>query len=141
MFKFLMTSSLQAFHVMAKPTGARCNLECDYCFFLKKDRLYPDSDFRMSPETMEAYIRQTIEGHRIPEVSIAWQGGEPTLMGLDFFRRVVGVEQKYLKPGMRVLDIGLMLTCYLLGILLFVVKSIRELIAGQTLPDMSKSLS
>jgi uncharacterized protein len=94
--------TLQAFHVMAKPTGAQCNLECDYCFFLKKDRLYPDSDFRMSDETMEAYIRQTIEGYRVPEVTIAWQGGEPTLMGLDFFRRAVEVEKKYIKPGMHI---------------------------------------
>jgi len=94
--------TLQAFHVMAKPTGAQCNLECDYCFFLKKDRLYPDSNFRMSDETMETYIRQTIEGHRVPEVTIAWQGGEPTLMGLDFFRRAVEVEKKYTKPGMKI---------------------------------------
>jgi uncharacterized protein len=94
--------NLRAFHVMAKPTGARCNLECDYCFFLKKSLLYPDSDFRMSDETMETYIRQTIEGHQVPEVTIAWQGGEPTLMGLDFFRRAVEVEKKYIRPGMRI---------------------------------------
>ena len=93
---------LPAFHVMAKPTGAQCNLECDYCFFLKKESLYPGSDFRMSDETMEAYIRQTIEGHKVPEVTIAWQGGEPTLMGLDFFRRAVEVEKKYTRPGMRI---------------------------------------
>jgi uncharacterized protein len=93
--------SLSAFHVMAKPTGARCNLACDYCFFLKKERLYPASDFRMTDETMEAYIRQTIEGQAAPEVTIAWQGGEPTLMGLDFFRRAVAVEKKYARPGQR----------------------------------------
>ena len=91
--------ALQAFHVMAKPTGAQCNLECDYCFFLKKDQLYPDSDFRMSEETMESYIRQTIEGHHVPEVTIAWQGGEPTLMGLDFFRRSIEFQQKHKKTG------------------------------------------
>jgi uncharacterized protein len=91
-----------AFHVMAKPTGARCNLSCDYCFFLKKDRLYPGSNFRMSDEVMEAYIRQTIEAHRVPQVTIAWQGGEPTLMGLDFFRRAVDVEKKYARPGMQI---------------------------------------
>ena len=95
-------NALPAFHVMAKPTGARCNMACDYCFFLKKDRLYPESDFRMSDETMEAYIRQTIEGHGVPEVTIAWQGGEPTLMGLDFFRRAVAVEKKYARPGQRI---------------------------------------
>jgi uncharacterized protein len=93
-------STPQAFHVMAKPTGARCNLNCAYCFFLKKDRLYPGDRFRMSDDLMERYIRQTIEGHRTPEVVIAWQGGEPTLMGLDFFRRSVEVEKKNLKPGM-----------------------------------------
>ncbi len=87
---------------MAKPTGAQCNLECDYCFFLKKDRLYPDSNFRMSDETMETYIRQTIEGHQVPEVAIAWQGGEPTLMGLDFFKRTIDVQKKYIKPGTRI---------------------------------------
>jgi uncharacterized protein len=89
-----------AFHVMAKPTGAKCNLACAYCFFLKKDRLYPGDHFRMSDDMMERYIRQTIEAHRTPEVVIAWQGGEPTLMGPDFFRRSIEVEKKYLKPGM-----------------------------------------
>jgi uncharacterized protein len=98
----MSTPAPVAFHVMAKPTGARCNLACDYCFFLKKDCLYPESDFRMSDETMEAYIRQTIEGHSVPEVTIAWQGGEPTLMGLDFFRRAVDVEKKYARPGQRI---------------------------------------
>lgn len=92
----------QAFHVMAKPTGSRCNLRCDYCFFLKKERLYPESSFTMSDEVMEKYIRQTIEAHQVPEVTIAWQGGEPTLMGIDFFRRAMDVERKYLKPGMRI---------------------------------------
>ncbi len=91
-----------AFHVMAKPTGARCNLDCAYCFFLKKERLYPDSTFRMTDEVMEQFIRQTIEGHRVPEVTIAWQGGEPTLMGLDFFRRAVEVQKKYARPGVRI---------------------------------------
>jgi uncharacterized radical SAM superfamily Fe-S cluster-containing enzyme len=57
-------NSIQAFHVMAKPTGSRCNLSCDYCFFQKKKYLYPDSDFCMSDEVMETYIRQTIEAHK-----------------------------------------------------------------------------
>jgi uncharacterized protein len=95
-------ATLEAFHVMAKPTGARCNLDCAYCFFLKKERLYPGSTFRMSDEVLEAYIRQTIEAHTVPEVTIAWQGGEPTLMGLDFFRKAVELERKYAPPGVRV---------------------------------------
>lgn len=91
-----------AFHVMAKPTGARCNLACAYCFFLKKEGLYPGSDFRMTDEVMEQFISQTIEGHRVPRVTIAWQGGEPTLMGLDFFRRSVEVQKKYAPPDTRI---------------------------------------
>ncbi len=86
-------------HVMAKPTGARCNCACDYCFFLKKERLYPASDFRMSDEVMEGYILQMIEGHSgLSEVEIAWQGGEPTLMGIEFFRRAIEAEKSYARP-------------------------------------------
>jgi uncharacterized protein len=91
--------NLPAFHVMAKPTGAICNLDCAYCFFLSKEQLYPNSTFRMSDEVMESYIRQTIEAHTAPEVTIAWQGGEPTLMGLDFYRRAMDVVDKYRRPG------------------------------------------
>jgi uncharacterized protein len=88
-----------AYHVLAKPTGAVCNLDCKYCFFLSKEMLYPGSRFRMADELLETYIRQLIESHRVPEVTIAWQGGEPTLMGLDFFRRSVEYANKYKKPN------------------------------------------
>ena len=84
---------------MAKPTGAICNLNCSYCFFLAKESMYPNSDFRMSDEVMESYIRQTIEAHNVPEVTIAWQGGEPTLMGIDFYRRAMSFVKLYQKPG------------------------------------------
>ena len=87
---------------MAKPTGSACNLRCDYCFFLKKEKLYPGSSFRMSDEVHESYIRQLLEAHQVPQVTIAWQGGEPTLMGLDFFRRSVELQKKYVKPGTRI---------------------------------------
>jgi uncharacterized protein len=100
-----MTSTMntpKAFHVMAKPTGSACNLNCDYCFFLKKEKLYPESDFRMSEEVHEAYIRQLFEAHDVPQVTVAWQGGEPTLMGLDFFRHSVELQKKYAKPGTRI---------------------------------------
>ena len=85
------------FHVMAKPTGAVCNLACTYCFFLDKELLYPGSPFRMSDEALEAYIRQLIDGHRTPQVTVAWQGGEPTLMGLDFFRRAIELQERGLE--------------------------------------------
>jgi uncharacterized protein len=91
----MSTAALRDFHVMAKPTGATCNLDCAYCFFLSKESLYPGSNFRMSHEVMESYIRQTIEARRGPEITIAWQGGEPTLMGLDFYRRAVEVASRY----------------------------------------------
>jgi uncharacterized protein len=88
-----------AFHIMAKPTGSACNLDCAYCFFLKKEGLYPGSNFRMSEEVLEAYIQQLLEAHQVPQVTVAWQGGEPTLMGLDFFRRSIELQKKYRRPG------------------------------------------
>jgi serine-type anaerobic sulfatase-maturating enzyme len=93
-----------AFHLLAKPTGAICNLDCTYCFFLSKEMLYPGSRFRMADDLLETYIRQLLEAHRTPEVAVAWQGGEPTLMGLDFFRRSIELERKHAKPGQRVLN-------------------------------------
>jgi uncharacterized protein len=87
-------------HVLAKPSGATCNLACSYCFFLDKELLYPNSKFRMSEETLEAYIRQLIETHRTSEVTVAWQGGEPTLMGVDFYRKAIQFQEEYRKPGM-----------------------------------------
>ena len=90
-----------AFHLLAKPTGAACNLDCAYCFFLDKEVLYPGSKFRMSETMLEQYIRQLVESHQVDTVNIAWQGGEPTLMGLDFYRRAMSLADKYRRPGMR----------------------------------------
>ena len=87
------------FHLLAKPTGAICNLDCKYCFFLSKELLYPDSKFRMEKDLLETYIRQLLESHKTPEVTIAWQGGEPTLMGLEFFERSVELVEKYKRAG------------------------------------------
>ncbi len=98
-----ITAAPAAFHVLAKPTGAICNLDCQYCFFLSKEMLYPGSRFRMADDMLERYIRQLLEGHRTPEVTIAWQGGEPTLMGLDFFRRVVAITAQYRRPDQQIL--------------------------------------
>ncbi len=91
-----------AFHLLAKPAGAICNLDCAYCFFLSKELLYPGSRFRMADELLEAYIRQLIEAHQTPVATIAWQGGEPTLMGLDFFRRSLAYADKHRRPGMQI---------------------------------------
>ncbi len=92
----------RAFHVMAKPSGSACNLRCEYCFFLKKEKLYPNSNFRMSDEVHEAYIKQLLSAHQVPQITVAWQGGEPTLMGLDFFRRSLELQKKHKKTGTRI---------------------------------------
>lgn len=87
-------------HVLAKPTGSTCNLQCAYCFYLKKEALYPGSRFRMSDEVLENYISQLIASHRTDQVTVAWQGGEPTLMGVDFYRRAIALQEKHRRPGM-----------------------------------------
>ena len=91
-----------SFHLLAKPSGSTCNIDCTYCFFLSKEALYPNDKHRMSETTLESYIRQLIEAHRTPEVTVAWQGGEPTLMKLEFFERAVELVEKYRKPGQTV---------------------------------------
>jgi uncharacterized protein len=81
---------------MAKPTGPICNLDCKYCFYLEKEKLYPaDTDWAMPADVLESFIRQHIEAHTVPEVMFAWQGGEPTLLGVDYFRKVVELQKKY----------------------------------------------
>jgi uncharacterized protein len=93
---------IPAYHVLVKPTGALCNLDCKYCFYLTKSELYPGSDFRMPDEVLETYMRQLCESQRGPQVSLAFQGGEPTLMGLDYFRRAVQLAERVKRPGQRV---------------------------------------
>jgi len=91
------------YHLLAKPTGATCNLDCKYCYFLSKDGLYPNERMRMADDVLETYIRQRLDSLDDPELNIAWQGGEPTLMGLDFFRRSVSYVAKHRRPGQSVL--------------------------------------
>lgn len=97
------------FHVMLKPRGAICNLDCTYCYFLEKEKLYPGNSFRMNDETLENFTRQYIEAQPVsaqcvPETTFGWQGGEPMLMGLDFFRRAAAFQEKHRRPEMRVLN-------------------------------------
>ena len=87
---------IAGFHVMTKPIGPICNLDCKYCFYLEKENLYPDTrNWTMPPEVLERYIQQYIAAQPADEVHFAWQGGEPTLLGLDFFRNVMELERKY----------------------------------------------
>lgn len=91
-----------AFHVMLKPTGAACNLDCQYCFYLRKEALYQGVSSRMSEDVLEEFTRQYLQAQSAPEVYFTWQGGEPTLMGLDFFRKAVHLQRQYAKPGVTV---------------------------------------
>ena len=84
------------FHVLAKPIGPICNLDCKYCFYLEKESLYPQvSKWAMREEVLDSYIRQYIEAHDAPVVNFAWQGGEPTLLGVEYFRKLVEIQKKY----------------------------------------------
>jgi len=87
------------FHIMVKPVGAACNLNCTYCFYLSKATL-PEGPGRgrMSDETLELFIRQYLEGVTARDVVFSWQGGEPTLLGVDFFRRAVELQKKHARP-------------------------------------------
>lgn len=98
-----MQQTATPYHLLAKPAGAACNLGCDYCFFLSKENLYPNESYLMTPTMQERYIRQLLESSPGPEVQIAWQGGEPTLRGLDFFRRSVELADLYRRPDQTVL--------------------------------------
>jgi len=85
-------------HVLAKPAGAACNLHCDYCFYLEKEKLFPEKeDFRMSDAVLENYIRHYVGAQPTPEVEFVWHGGEPTLLGVDFFRKAVKYQMPYRK--------------------------------------------
>lgn len=95
----LPTDAPPGFHLLAKPSGSTCNIDCTYCFFLSKEALYPSEKHRMSEVTLEAYIRQLLESHRTREVVVAWQGGEPTLMSVEFFRRAVALVEEFRRPG------------------------------------------
>src|SRR5664279_1637150 len=89
--------SMKPFHIMAKPHGPICNLDCTYCYYLEKENLYAGSgrEFRMADDVLEAYVRQYIQSQPAQHVSFAWQGGEPTLLGISFFERVVELQNKY----------------------------------------------
>jgi len=81
---------------MTKPIGPICNLDCKYCFYLEKEKLYPGTKtWAMPDEVLEQYVQQYIAAQPGDEIHFAWQGGEPTLLGLDFFRRVVDLQQRH----------------------------------------------
>lgn len=95
----------QGLHVMSKPIGPICNLDCEYCYYLHKEELYPGTaSWRMGEATLETYIRQYIDAQPagVEEITFAWQGGEPTLLGVEFFRRAVEIQRKHRPAGARI---------------------------------------
>lgn len=89
-----------SFHVMAKPAGSRCNLSCAYCFFLEKKKFYAASPMKMTDEVLETYLKSYLNSQEADRASVAWQGGEPTLMGLDFFKKSMEIIEKNTPEGM-----------------------------------------
>ncbi|MGI8470888.1 anaerobic sulfatase maturase [Pectobacterium brasiliense] len=92
-----MSQSIANFQLMAKPSGSVCNIDCSYCFYLEKEHLYPErkSRWKMDGDTLENYVRKNISSQQAPVVDFPWQGGEPTLLGIDFFREAVRLQNKY----------------------------------------------
>lgn len=92
----------RGFNIMAFPMGPLCNLNCRYCYYLDKVELYQNTGrIQMSEALLEEFIRQYIEAHQGPELVFGWQGGEPTLRGLEFYKQVVKLQKKHLPPGWR----------------------------------------
>ncbi len=85
-----------SFQVMAKPIGSVCNLNCTYCYYLEKQKLYPKAkDFRMDDALLESFVKQYIESQEVPIVNFVWQGGEPTILGLSFYQKAIAFQKKY----------------------------------------------
>ena len=83
-------------HVVAKPIGAACNLDCEYCFYLEKQALFPQGeDYRMKDGVLSSFIGNYVASQPTPVVEFVWQGGEPTMLGVDFFRRVVELQRPF----------------------------------------------
>lgn len=88
--------SPKPFNIMTKPIGPVCNLDCEYCFYLEKEKLFPrNENFKMREEVLERYIQHYIASKNNPEITFMWQGGEPTLLGVSYFRRIVELQKRH----------------------------------------------
>lgn len=95
------------FHVLIKPIGPVCNIACEYCFYLEKKKLFPykkKTDFRMSEDTLETFVKQYVndQPYGTTEVNFTWQGGEPTLRGIGFYKKAIDFQNKYRRKGMKI---------------------------------------
>src|SRR3989338_7663517 len=90
----------KAFGVMAKPIGPICNLDCTYCYYLKKKTLFPQTrNYKMEEPLLERFVAQYIAAQQGRHIQFVWQGGEPTLLGVPFFEKVVDLQRRYCPPG------------------------------------------
>jgi len=100
-----MPKACREFQIFAKPFGPICNLNCQYCYYLKKKDLYPDGEsFRMPEDILEDYIVQHIKASTDEDIRFSWHGGEPTLLGLDYFHKIVTLQRKYKPANKRILN-------------------------------------
>ena len=100
-----MVKARHGFQVFVKPTGSICNLGCQYCYYLDKDQLYPeDCSFKMPESILENYIIQHMEACPDDTIIFSWHGGEPTILGIDYFRRIVELQNKHKPPGKTILN-------------------------------------
>jgi uncharacterized protein len=98
-----MVKASREFQVFAKPIGSICNLDCHYCYYLKKEPIYPKGEpFRMPDDILEEYIVQHIKAFPGPLIRFSWHGGEPTVLGLDYFRKIVALQRKHQPPNQRI---------------------------------------
>jgi len=98
-----MATATREFQVFAKPIGSICNLDCHYCYYLKKEHIYPEGeDFRMPDDILEEYIVQHIETFPGPVIRFSWHGGEPTVLGLDYFRKIVELQRRHQPPNRKI---------------------------------------
>ena len=98
-----MVRASREFQVFAKPADSICNLDCHYCYYLKKEHLFPKTEsFRMPDDILEEYIVQHIDASPGSVINFSWHGGEPTILGLDYFRKIVALQRKHQPPRRRV---------------------------------------
>ena len=100
-----MVKASREFQVFVKPIGSICNLDCHYCYYLKKEHLYPKGEsFRMPDDILEEYIVQHIDASPEPVIRFSWHGGEPTVLGLDYFRKIVALQRKHQSPDQQIIN-------------------------------------
>lgn len=100
-----MDKASRSFQVFVKPGGALCNLGCSYCYYLKKEQLYAKSDsFPMPDDILEEYIARHIAASPDPVIRFSWHGGEPTVLGLDYFRNIVEVQKRHKDPKRKIVN-------------------------------------